>query len=651
METKHIYKASTLGTCLLCGRPKQECESANLRSAWNQADQEDEFNKPNVFYQQIPDTCAVVQIVCTKFNTILLSNSGDVYSWGECTFCLGRACETREMSRVPELIPAFSDVSIIRLAAGEDHVLARDSNSKVWSWGSNDYGQLGQGNLEPSAEPKIVPGVSDVIRIYTGSEWSACLVSSNQYSRDSYDVFVWGDNRNNQLGYVASELGSQVIQFDEESKIKEPKILRDTPWFSTKRMAVVSDRRSKNMFYNSKFNPDIAIGGITKHNIDRIITENQDLKRRLEMYSKKIIDAEYKIYQDIAPDPVTWERDRILDQIVDNYEEVCERIKLSALKLDSTNHKVEGLKSDIKAKVAEIKEFEFNENTLWDSLDKYEDDKIQLIGEEESEEYKELMTKIRDVKKRMLAAVDEKKTLHSKLRELQEKIQKKSERISELETLKHQYEFEKSLLDEVREIRIKQIIFEFFEKNQNAVELDIKNLQSINEAIRDTSIEYLSTAVTCTSLSGFIQESNNLLKNLDFEISMMTKDSSRTALEAINKLWDILDDNVKLRQKLSEKIAKILQLTAINLPKVEKDMVNQESFQSGERAKIITHEPNEQLLKKILLSQAKSNKPKTEDKKEDLSDEDEEKPRTSTGRFNEIKEGESRSTWSWRACC
>jgi hypothetical protein len=622
-----------------------------MRSAWNHDEQEDELNKPNVFYQQIPDTCAVVQIVCTKFNTILLSNSGDVYSWGECTFSLGRACETRDMSRVPEMIPAFSDVSIIRLAAGDDHVLARDSNSKVWSWGSNDYGQLGKKDLEPSAEPEIVPGVSDVIRIYAGQEWSACLVLSSHLSKDSFDVCVWGDNRNNQLGYVASELGSKIMAFDEESKITEAKILRGTPWVGNNRMAVLSDRRGKNMFYNSKFNPDIAIGGITRHNIQRIITENQDLKRRLEMYSKKIIDAEYKIYQDIAPDPVTWERDHILDQIVANYKEICDKIKLSALKLDSTNSKVEGLKSDIKAKVAEIKDFEFNENALWDSLDKYEDDKLQLIGEEESDEYKELMAKIRDLKKRMLAVVDEKKTLHSKLRELQEKVQKKSETISELENLKNQYEFEKNLLDEVREIRIKQIISEFFEKNQNAIELDIKNLQSINEAIRDTSIEYLSTAVTCTSLSGFIEESNNLLKNLDFEISMMNKDSSRTALAAINSLWHILADNVNLREKLNEKIGKILNLTAINLPKAEQEMEKQAASESREQAKNIINEANDQLLKKILLAQAKSSKAKSEEEQEDESEEDEEMPRTSTGRFNEIKEEESRSTWSWRACC
>lgn len=646
METKHIYKASPLGTCLFCGRSKQDCESVNLRSAWNQDEQEDEFNKPNIFYQQIPDSCTVLQIVCTKSNSLLLSNSGDVYSWGECTFALGRDCESIEMSRVPEIIPEFSEVSVIRLAAGEDHVIARDSQSRVWTWGSNDYGQLGHGNLEPSATPEIVPGISSAVRIFAGPDWTACLVSEQNASRDGLELCVWGDNRNNQLGLISStEMTLRVLSSEDDTKIKVPKILRDTPWSPNSHISVASDKRSKSMFYSSKFNPDTAIGGITKYNIERVLTENQDLKRRLEMYSKKIIDAEYKIYKDIAPNPVTWESDLILEQIVNYYNDMCEKIKLAEIKLEKTNSSVLGLKNDIKAKVAQIKDFEYNENMMWENLDKSEENKLQMIGQEETYEYKELIAKIRDLKKRVLAVVDDKKTLHSELRDLQEKIQKKSERITELEGLRNQNEFEKNLLDQVREFRIKQIIYEFFEKNQNAIELDIKNLQSINEATRDTSIEYLSTAVSSTTLSGFIQESDTLLGNLEFEISMMIKDSSRTALGAINQLWSIIDDNVHLRQKLNKKIKQLLQLTAANMPKFEEDLEKVEKFDQN-KPKEDRQVMNEQLLKRILLAKTQqSNEAQEEDQDET------ERPRTSTGQLLEIKEVKSRSTWSWRACC
>ena len=36
-----------------------------------------------------------------------------------------------------------SDVVIRKIATGKHHVLALDSNGKVWTWGKNNKGQLG----------------------------------------------------------------------------------------------------------------------------------------------------------------------------------------------------------------------------------------------------------------------------------------------------------------------------------------------------------------------------------------------------------------------------------------------------------------------------------------------------------------------------
>lgn len=49
-----------------------------------------ERNKSAIFNRQIPDTCSVLQIAATKYNCFVVSTSGVIYSWGECTYALGR---------------------------------------------------------------------------------------------------------------------------------------------------------------------------------------------------------------------------------------------------------------------------------------------------------------------------------------------------------------------------------------------------------------------------------------------------------------------------------------------------------------------------------------------------------------------------------
>ena len=38
-----------------------------------------------------------------------------------------------------------SDARIVQIATGRTHVLALDTTGKVYSWGRNDFGQLGLG--------------------------------------------------------------------------------------------------------------------------------------------------------------------------------------------------------------------------------------------------------------------------------------------------------------------------------------------------------------------------------------------------------------------------------------------------------------------------------------------------------------------------
>ena len=56
----------------------------------------------------------------------------------------------------------------IHLAGGYEHSLAVRTDGTLWSWGSNDYGQLGDGSRESRDYPAQVPGLQDVAAVNQG---------------------------------------------------------------------------------------------------------------------------------------------------------------------------------------------------------------------------------------------------------------------------------------------------------------------------------------------------------------------------------------------------------------------------------------------------------------------------------------------------
>ena len=63
-----------------------------------------------------------------------------------------------------------SPTPISKLAAGRSHVLALDARGGVWSWGTNDKGQLGHGFNDTANKetPQRVAKLRNICQIYCG---------------------------------------------------------------------------------------------------------------------------------------------------------------------------------------------------------------------------------------------------------------------------------------------------------------------------------------------------------------------------------------------------------------------------------------------------------------------------------------------------
>ena len=89
-------------------------------------------------------------------------------------------------------------------AAGKNFALAI-KDGRVWAWGDNASGQLGNGTTSNAKAPVIVPNMSNVISV------SAGLATSYALTSDGY-VYAWGKNASYQLSNGTTTNSSTPVQ-------------------------------------------------------------------------------------------------------------------------------------------------------------------------------------------------------------------------------------------------------------------------------------------------------------------------------------------------------------------------------------------------------------------------------------------------------
>lgn len=118
-------------------------------------------------------------------------SEGFVYSWGSNNY--GQLGNYEAYYYYPEPTLAANTSNTIAVAAGDFFTLALKKDGTVWSWGLNDYGQLGYQTTQNSQVAAQIPGLSNIIAISVGNDFSIALNNMGE-------VFTWGSNDCGQLG-------------------------------------------------------------------------------------------------------------------------------------------------------------------------------------------------------------------------------------------------------------------------------------------------------------------------------------------------------------------------------------------------------------------------------------------------------------------
>lgn len=140
---------------------------------------------------QVPWLSNVKAVSGGASNSIALQNNGTVWSWGDNTH--GQVGDGTSVVRYsPVVVAGLPEVKAI--STGMYHNMAVDANGNVWSWGGNFWGQLGDGTMQNRSRPVRVSGISEAVSdVSAGSDFNVVLAASGK-------VWSWGTNSKGQLG-------------------------------------------------------------------------------------------------------------------------------------------------------------------------------------------------------------------------------------------------------------------------------------------------------------------------------------------------------------------------------------------------------------------------------------------------------------------
>jgi alpha-tubulin suppressor-like RCC1 family protein len=155
----------------------------------------------------IPNGEGIVSVAAGRAFTCAVSDAGKVYCWGSNDRGqLGDGSVQQEIS-IPNEVPGVAGA--VGVTAGDQHACAWLADKTVVCWGANESGQLGDGTLDDKPQATVVTGLSNVVQVSAGTEHTCARHADGSVScwGSSYD----GQSGTGVLGYYATPLAVQGL--------------------------------------------------------------------------------------------------------------------------------------------------------------------------------------------------------------------------------------------------------------------------------------------------------------------------------------------------------------------------------------------------------------------------------------------------------
>jgi alpha-tubulin suppressor-like RCC1 family protein len=150
----------------------------------------------NITIPILLDTTGIGEIIAVSAGSsysMILNSQGQVFSFG--TNDVGQLGLGNTHDQItPTMIDHIKIGKVVAISAGDHHSLILNSQGQVFSFGANTYGQLGLGDIKDRTIPTLI-NTSEMGRIVAVSASNFSLILNSQDQ-----VFGFGDNEYGQLG-------------------------------------------------------------------------------------------------------------------------------------------------------------------------------------------------------------------------------------------------------------------------------------------------------------------------------------------------------------------------------------------------------------------------------------------------------------------
>jgi len=148
----------------------------------------------------------VQSVFAGDHHAFAISTRGRVFGWGYNQF--GQLGDHTNLQRNQPTLITFSNMQaqerVVEIAAGESHTLFLTNLHRIFATGNNDHGQCGDNSTISKNLPTLVkiislPANDQIIHIYAGLQHSLCLTNGGS-------VYSWGNNFHGQCGGASIQL-------------------------------------------------------------------------------------------------------------------------------------------------------------------------------------------------------------------------------------------------------------------------------------------------------------------------------------------------------------------------------------------------------------------------------------------------------------
>lgn len=142
--------------------------------------------------------------------SVAVDNANNIWAWGYNGYGqLGNNSTTKSYYAVQANgITLLSGENIVAISAGADHVLAVTSNGRLFAWGLNRYGQLGDGSTDRLVPTEVTSFTVNTTVTVDGVSPIVALGLHSLARKSDGKLISWGYNANGQLGNGTKSTGA-----------------------------------------------------------------------------------------------------------------------------------------------------------------------------------------------------------------------------------------------------------------------------------------------------------------------------------------------------------------------------------------------------------------------------------------------------------